>query len=134
MMMYMGAIANGGQAVQPQLIGDIDFVSGLPAGLTLKRRAISKIEEDTANILKTLMRYNVEDNYGTGNFPGLNICAKSGTAEVGKNVKPNAWFAGFLDDEEHPYAFIVLVEKSGSGSTVAGSVANKVLQKVVEKY
>lgn len=134
MMMYMGAIANGGQAAQPQLISDVDFVSGLPAGLTLKRRAISMIEEDTANTLKTLMRYNVEDNYGTANFPGLNICAKSGTAEVGKNVKPNAWFVGFLDDEDHPYAFVVLVEKSGYGSSVAGTVANKVLQKVVEKH
>jgi len=134
MMMYMGAIANGGRAVQPQLISDVDFANGLPAGLTLKKRKISMIEEETADILKTLMHYNVEDNYGTGNFPGLNICAKSGTAEVGKNVKPNAWFAGFLDDEEHPYAFIVLVEKGGSGSSVAGSVANKVLQKVVEKY
>jgi peptidoglycan glycosyltransferase len=130
----MGAIANGGQAVQPQLIGDIDFASGLPAGIQLKKRKISMIEESTADILKSLMHYNVEDNYGTGNFPGLAICAKSGTAEVGKNVKPNAWFAGFLDDENHPYAFIVLVEKGGSGSSVAGSVANKVLQKVVEKY
>lgn len=134
MMMYMGAIANGGQAVQPQLIGDIDFACGLPAGIQLKKRKISMIEESTADILKSLMHYNVEDNYGTGNFPGLAICAKSGTAEVGKNVKPNAWFAGFLDDENHPYAFIVLVEKGGSGSSVAGSVANKVLQKVVEKY
>ncbi len=134
MMMYMGAIANGGQAAQPQLINNIDFVSGLPAGLSMKKRAISMIEEDTASLLKTMMHYNVEDNYGSGNFPGLNICAKSGTAEVGKSVKPNAWFVGFLDDEEHPYAFVVLVEKSGSGSTVAGNVANKVLQKVVEKY
>ncbi|MBP3385097.1 MAG: penicillin-binding protein [Firmicutes bacterium] len=134
MMMYMGAIANGGQAAQPQLIRDVDFANGLPAGFRLKKREISMIEENTADILKTLMHYNVEDNYGTGNFPGLAICAKSGTAEVGKGISPNAWFAGFLDDEEHPYAFIVLVEKGGSGSSVAGSVANKVLQKVVEKY
>lgn len=134
MMMYMGAIANGGQAAQPQLIRDVDFAIGLPAGFRLKKREISMIEENTADILKTLMHYNVEDNYGTGNFPGLAICAKSGTAEVGKGISPNAWFAGFLDDEEHPYAFIVLVEKGGSGSSVAGSVANKVLQKVVEKY
>lgn len=135
MMMYMGAIASDGQAAQPQLISDVDFVSGLPAGFSIKKRSVSMIDENTAIILKSMMRYNVEDHYGAGNFPGLNICAKSGTAEVGdKSVKPNAWFAGFLDDEEHPYAFIVLVEKSGSGSDVAGSVANKVLQKIVEKY
>lgn len=134
MMMYMGAIANGGQAAQPRLVSDVDFINGLPAGLTVKKRDLSMLSEDTASILKTMMHYNVEDNYGAGNFPGLNICAKSGTAEVGKSVKPNAWFVGFLDDPDHPYAFVVLVEKSGSGSSVAGSVANKVLQKVVEKY
>lgn len=134
MMMYMGAIAGGGQAVQPQLISDVDFANGLPAGLTLKKRKISMIEEDTATILKRMMHYNVEDNYGTGNFPGLSLCAKSGTAEVGSSAKPNAWFAGFLDDPEHPYAFIVLVEKSGFGSSVAGTAANQVLQKIVEKY
>jgi peptidoglycan glycosyltransferase len=92
------------------------------------------IDENTASILKEMMRYNVEDTYGTYNFPDLNICAKSGTAEVGPNETPNAWFAGFLDDPDHPYAFIVLVENGGSGSSVAGSVANKVLQKVVDKY
>lgn len=135
MMMYMGAIANGGQAVKPRLVEDIRFaMTGLPASLPAKPRDISMIEEETANILKDMMRYNVEDTYGEYNFPDLKICAKSGTAEVGADKTPNAWFAGFLDDEEHPYAFIVLVENGGSGSSVAGSVANKVLQEVVEKY
>ncbi len=135
MMMYMGAIANGGQAVKPRLVEDIRFaMTGLPASLPAKPRDISMIEEETANILKDMMRYNVEDTYGEYNFPDLKICAKSGTAEVGADKTPNAWFAGFLDDEEHPYAFIVLVENGGSGSSVAGSVANKVLQEVVDKY
>jgi peptidoglycan glycosyltransferase len=53
---------------------------------------------------------------------------------VQKSERPNAWFAGFLDDDDHPYAFIVLVEKGGYGSDVAGSVANEVLQEIVEKY
>ncbi len=135
MMMYMGAIANGGQAVKPRLIEGVDFVmTGLPASLPAKSRDISMIDESTADILKEMMAYNVEDNYGSYNFPDLKICAKSGTAEVGEGQTPSAWFAGFLDDEEHPYAFIVLVEKGGSGSSVAGSVANRVLQEIVEKY
>lgn len=135
MMMYMGAIANDGQAVKPRLIEDVSFaMTGLPASLPGKSRDISMIEEETANILKDMMSYNVEDNYGTYNFPDLKICAKSGTAEVGADDTPNAWFSGFLDDEEHPYAFIVLVEKGGFGSSVAGTVANTVLQEIVEKY
>ena len=135
MMMYMGAIANGGQAVKPYLIDGVEFpMTGIPASFSKKPGDVSMIKEETASELKSMMHYNVEDNYGTSNFPDLNICAKSGTAEVGKSKAPNAWFSGFLDDEEHPYAFIVLVENGGSGSSVAGSVANKVLQKIVEKY
>lgn len=134
MMTYMGAIANGGRAVQPRILHNVEFSTGIPSGISWKSWTKRMIEEDTAVILQNMMRNNVEDNYGTENFPGLAICAKSGTAEVKKNERPNAWFAGFLNDEEHPYAFIVLVEKGGFGSQVAGSIANKVLQEVVDKY
>lgn len=134
MMTYMGAIANGGRAVQPKLLHNVTFSTGIPASLPWKSWTKRMIEEDTAQILQSMMRNNVEDNYGTDNFPGLSICAKSGTAEVKKTDRPNAWFAGFLKDEEHPYAFIVLVEKGGFGSQVAGSIANTVLQEIVKKY
>lgn len=134
MLTYVGAIANGGRAVQPKILHNVEFSTGLPASFPWKWWTKRMIEEDTAMILKNMMRNNVEDNYGESNFPGLSICAKSGTAEVVKSDRPNAWFTGFLDDEEHPYAFIVLVEKGGYGSYVAGSIANKVLQEIVEKY
>lgn len=134
MLTYMGSIASGGRAVQPKIVRNVKFSTGLPASLPWKSWTKRMIEEDTASILQNMMRNNVEDNYGTDNFPGLDICAKSGTAEVGKNKRPNAWFTGFLRDEDHPYAFIVLVENGGFGSEVSGSIANKVLQEVVEKY
>ena len=89
------------------------------------------IEPSTAASLQEMMANNVENNYGTYNFPDLNICAKSGTAEVGNGNEPNAWFTGFLNDENNPYAFIVLVENGGYGSEAAGAVANKVLQAAV---
>lgn len=38
-----------------------------------------------------------------------------------------------MDDEEHPYAFVVLVEYGNSGSQTAGPIANKVLQALVNK-
>ena len=37
-----------------------------------------------------------------------------------------------MDDDEHPYAFVVLVEYGNSGSQTAGPIANKVLQALVE--
>ena len=45
----------------------------------------------------------------------------------------HAWFTGFLLDDAHPYAFVVLVENAGGGLTNAGAVANTVLQAAVNK-
>lgn len=133
MMVYMGAIANGGKAANPKIIKSIKFNNGLPASLPFKTKTDELINGDTADQLSAMMRNNVTETYGEGNFPGLEICAKSGTAEVDKVSRPNAWFTGFLRDEENPYAFIVLVENGGYGSSVAGSVANEVLQAIVNK-
>ena len=38
----------------------------------------------------------------------------------------------FMDDEENPYAFVVVAEKGNSGSQTAGPMANKVLQAIVK--
>ena len=77
---------------------------------------------------------NVEKTYGTARFPNMDLCAKSGTAEVGEGQPPHAWFAGFLADPETPYAFVVLVENGGGGNTVAGTVAGRVLNVMVNGY
>jgi len=70
--------------------------------------------------------------YGEGNFKGLEMCAKSGTAEPGDGIRPDCWFAGDLDRDECPLAFVVVIENGGAGSKVAGSVAAKVLQAAVD--
>ena len=90
------------------------------------------MEADTADKLKQMMSYNVVSHYSSDRFPGLNVCAKTGTAEVGDGTS-HAWFTGFLLDDAHPYAFVVLVENAGGGLTNAGAVANTVLQAAVNK-
>ena len=52
---------------------------------------------------------------------------------VGEGEAPHAWFAGFLRNEDAPYAFVVLVEHGG-GSAVAGGVAGRVLDVIVNGY
>lgn len=132
MMVYMGAIANDGEAVLPSIIKPTSFIDKQLAKLPkFGTKTKGMIESSTAASLTEMMANNVENHYGSGNFPGLSVCAKSGTAEVGGNKNPHAWFAGFLNDESNPYAFIVLVENGGYGADVAGSVANSVLQDIV---
>lgn len=120
MLRLVSAVATGGILQEPTLI------------LGERNNQTNLLQSTTANRMKELMSYNVYAHYGTWNFPGLNICAKTGTAEVGDGTS-HAWFTGFLDDEAHPYAFVVIVENGGGGLETAGTLANTVLQAAVAR-
>lgn len=127
----LGAIANNGTAVEPYLLDSIKTAGGLTTKKGGSSGTKSLMSVETAQQLKTMLRYNVTSQYGKSTFPGLNVCGKSGTAEVvGK--KPNAWFVGFLDDDQHPYAVAVVVENAGGGMANAAPIVNAVLQKAVK--
>ena len=134
LMVYMGAVANGGRAAVPQLILKNQTSFGLPLSFYLRRGTGRLVEADTAAVMADMMARNVTERYGAKRFPNMDLCAKSGTAEVGGDKAPNAWFAGFLRNPDAPYAFVVLVENGGSGSDAAGSVAAKVLDVIVNGY
>lgn len=119
MLRYVAAIANDGELAQPKLVRN-----GAMGETTRLLR------EDTALQLQRLMHYNVVNVYGEERFPGLRLCAKTGTAER-DGERSNAWFVGFLADEEHPFAFVVMIERGGSGLGAAGSAANEILQYAV---
>ena len=134
LMVYMGAVANGGKAAQPRLIDKTVSSLGISSLPRLQGKTDTLIRSDTAKTVAEWMSHNVEATYGASRFPNMDICAKSGTAEVGPEEAPHAWFSGFLRNEEAPYAFVVLVENGGGGSSVAGGVAAKVLDIMVNGY
>lgn len=134
LMVYMGAIANGGRAAVPELVLKTENALGMAGLPSFTRRTGSLIEAGTAETLADMMAYNVTEAYGALRFPNMDVCAKSGTAEVGGGKAPHAWFAGFLRGEDTPYAFVVLVENGGSGADVAGPIAARVLDAVVNGY
>ena len=133
MLTLMGCIAGDGTAAQPRLLMKVTTPEGLPAAIVTRDQTAIGWDEATCIKLQEMMRGNVTENYGQKQFGDLAVCAKSGTAEVGSDVKPHAWFAGFVDDTEHPYAFVVLVEHGGWGSSAAGSIAAEVLQQLCEE-
>ena len=133
MLRLMCAIANDGKAVSFNIVDDFSNQAGKALGVSFKSNETQLISSETAATVKKLMRNNAVE-YGDNKYPGLNMCAKSGTAEVDDYQSRNtALFVGFLDDEEHPYAFIVVAEHGQYGISVAGSIANTVMQAVVEQ-
>ena len=125
-MTFMGAVAGGGIAAEPYLVSQVSVGEEITytAETTLSKRIMS---DETAEILRNFMRNNVESVYGAGNFPGLTVCAKSGTSQLGGGLTSNAMFAGFVTDEEYPLAFIVVVENGGYGSATCVPILSKVL-------
>ena len=137
MMVYMGAIANNGKAVMPYIIKPSSSIGEKVKEISTKElnlRTEKMIEASTAASLTDMMANNVSSTSTAGIFAGIdNVCGKSGTAEVGGGKRPNAWFVGFLDDPENPYAFVSLVENGGFGSSVAGSAVSEVLRAIVNR-
>lgn len=125
-MTFMGAIANGGSAAEPYIMAQVRN-SGETTYEAHAQTTGRIMSEETARKVKQYMRFNVEQVYGDLNFPGLNVCAKSGTSELGGGQKSNAMFAGFVDSEEYPLAFMVVVENGGYGSHTCVPILSKVL-------
>lgn len=122
---FMGVIANGGEAAEPYLMQKISR-----AGQTVYEAETKTtgrlLSEETAEALGSMMRGAVVNQYGAWQFGSLTVCAKSGTAER-ENGPADAMFAGFVQDEAYPLAFVVFAERGGSGSQTAAPIAAKVL-------
>lgn len=122
-MCLMGAIANHGSFVEPYVV----------EGLSLGRKETELMSSYTAGCLENLLRTTVVEYYGDDMFPGMSVCAKTGTAETGEGREPNAWMVGFSTDPETPYAFAICVQEGGSGYKAAGSIASTIMAMAKER-
>jgi len=125
-MTFMGAIAGGGSAAEPYIMAHVE--NGGQTTYSPEKNTTGRLmPASVAKTVKEYMRYNVQNVYGDWNFPGLSVCAKSGTSELGGGQKSNAMFAGFVDSDEYPLAFMVVVENGGYGSHTCVPILSKVL-------
>jgi len=120
---FLSAIAGNGQGMQPYLMASVR------EGYKIHYKAkptfhLPMLSPETAEILKTYLRGNVEKKYGDEYFGGLTVCAKTGTAEVSAE-KPNALLCGFALDKDCPVAFLIIVESSGSGAEICLPIARQ---------
>ncbi|MBQ1474209.1 MAG: hypothetical protein IIZ32_02790 [Ruminococcus sp.] len=90
------------------------------------------IAGETASRVKELMKGSAESYSWRGvSLSGLPFCAKTGTAEVGEDKEPTAWFVGFIDDDSHPYAFAATIVEGGYGITAATPVVEAAIGALV---
>lgn len=124
---FMGAIAGDGIGAYPYVVGSVR-VGGSQSYTAATQKTARLLSRETAQTIREYMQNNVVSKYGAENFPGLTVCAKSGTGEVGGDKRPNAMFAGFVADDKYPLAFIVAVEEGGYGANTCVPILSEVLE------
>ncbi len=130
MLMVMGAFANGGTPVKPFFIKEIRLSRGDTIFINSPSVYGEMVKKDVSDKIKAMMRNNTKNQYGDSMFPGMKICAKTGTGEVGEGKEPNGWIVGFSEDRKFPIAFVVLVENGGFGIKSAGPIASFMLKTI----
>ncbi len=100
----VAAIANGGSLVTPHV------VMGAPTASTSLH-----LDQNDLKVIQEGMYRVVHGEKGTGralDMKGLDIAAKSGTAELGVSKQlVNSWISGYFPYENPRYAFVVIMEK-----------------------
>lgn len=135
MAMISGAVANGGAMMKPLLIQRVTNTQGATTAIARSEVYRQVLNGQTAGIIADFMRQTVQSGTATrAAIKGLRVCGKTGSAEVSDNkeVETNAWFTGFIQDDEHPYAIAVVIEGGGAGARMPSELAAKALKKAVE--
>ena len=132
MAMICSSVANGGTATSPYIVEDDGKLLD-KLGIEINKASNTEMmSADTAARVKELMTGSAESYIWRGVYlSGLNFCAKTGTAEVGEDKEPTAWFVGFTDDDEHPYAFAAVVVEGGYGIDAATPVVSAAISELV---
>lgn len=126
MLMFMGAIANEGVAVTPYIVEESSEIVDVKG----KQNSNINLDPAIANKVKAMLRSNVANYYNDNKFPNLEMGGKTGSAEV-SNGKSHAWFVGFSQRQDFPYAIVVCLENGGIGYNDAIPVANATMQSLL---
>jgi peptidoglycan glycosyltransferase len=135
--MIVAAIANRGEVMAPYLVSEIQSQELDSVETTEPDRIGRAVDPAVAATLTELMVNNENSYSGSGKITGVQIAAKTGTAEHGanpKSVAPHVWYVAFAPAENPQIALAVLVESGGDRSNLAatgGTVAAPIGRAVI---
>lgn len=118
------AVMNDGNLPVPYLVEQIREPSGLahrgPQAGQVER---GTMKAETARQVREMMVMVVERGYGANaKVAGVTVGGKTGTAQLGGDQAPHAWFLGFAQRGEQAVVICVMVENGGEGSVVAAPI------------
>jgi peptidoglycan glycosyltransferase len=113
--MMVAAIANGGQVMRPYLVKEVQDQELNSIDATQPDRMEQAIDSGVARALTEMMVNNENSYSNAGKIRGVQIAAKTGTAQHGADdsVPPHVWYVGFAPAEDPQVAVAVLIESGG---------------------
>jgi cell division protein FtsI/penicillin-binding protein 2 len=143
MTMAMGAIANGGKLMKPQIVRSVRDVDGTEIVKMTPEVVRQVVPEDTAKFVSAALAA-VTGQGGTAKLaavPGFETAGKTGTAQ---KVDPNGGytpgkyvvsFLGYLPAENPAFVCLVMIDdaKLSSGLNYGGLVAAPIFARIGEK-
>ncbi|MBE5783682.1 MAG: penicillin-binding protein 2 [Clostridiales bacterium] len=127
MCMITAAVANDGVMMEPRILEKVTAANGTVRTEFVPRIYKKPLTQAHAELLTEYMRAVVTGGTGTAaGISGVKVCGKTGSAEIDTQENTNAWFVGFLDEGDSPYALAIVVEDAGGGGSVAAPIAQKI--------
>lgn len=141
MAMMTAGIANDGRMMKPELVNRVLNANTLEPITETRPTELSRpVSGQTAEELNTMMQGVVTDGTASvAQIPGVQVAAKTGTAQHAQGAAPHAWFISFAPADDPQIAVAVVVENGGNagneayGATVAGPIAKDMMEAVVDK-
>ncbi len=126
--MVVLAIVNEGDLPVPYFVEEIrspdgDVIQSQP-GRDIVQNLISP---ETAAIAKEMMETVVERGSGVNAaVSGMTVGGKTGTAQLGGDQLPHAWFIGFAETADRSVVISVVLENAGEGHEIAAPVFSRI--------
>ena len=126
--LVIAAVVNGGDVPLPHLLQTVRHPDGQVLSTEPRGDWISNaMEPATAELVRGMLINNIKAGKpASAAVPGATAGGKTGTAQLGGALAPHAWYIGFADDGQHSVATAVLIETTGSGTSVAAPVFSQI--------
>ena len=131
MAMIVSSIAYDGIMMEPRILLKAVTVNSEITAQMAPKQYLRPLDKASADLITDYMVDGVRNGTGSrANVAGHRIAGKTGTAEIDGQQQSNAWFVGFIDEPQYPYAVCVVVMEGGGGGSAAAPIAGRIFSAI----
>ena len=133
MALIAAGIANQGVIMQPYVVERVLDPQQNTIYQTQPQPWLNALSEAEADKVTSAMVTAVnEGTAAPGAISGVQVAAKTGSAEPGGDVPTHAWYIAFAPAENPTIAVAVLVEHGGTGGGAAAPIAKRIMEEALK--